>query len=58
MSTVDSDLDSAQLPVMNDGLEVTGAHEAAVGDLTVRRLLPLRSRRSIGAWCFIDTALP
>ena len=25
-----------------------------VGDLPVRRLLPLRLRRSVGAWCFID----
>jgi quercetin 2,3-dioxygenase len=25
-----------------------------VGDVTVRRLLPLRTRRSVGAWCFVD----
>ena len=26
----------------------------ASGDLEVRRLLPLRQRRSVGAWCFVD----
>jgi len=54
MSTNDSDLDLGERPVIADGLEITGAREARVGDLTVRRLLPLRLRRSVGAWCFID----
>ncbi len=27
---------------------------ATVGDMSVRRLLPLRLRRSVGAWCFVD----
>jgi redox-sensitive bicupin YhaK (pirin superfamily) len=35
-------------------LEITAARLARVGDLTVRRLLPLRLRRSVGAWCFVD----
>jgi quercetin 2,3-dioxygenase len=34
--------------------EVTQARNALVGDLNVRRLLPLRLRRSVGAWCFVD----
>src|SRR5207245_8038545 len=56
MSTVDSDLDvpgaagDAGVP----GTEVTAARLARVGDLDVRRLLPLRPRRSVGAWCFVD----
>jgi redox-sensitive bicupin YhaK (pirin superfamily) len=54
VSTLDTDLDAAGRPVMADGLELTQAREATVGDLTVRRLLPLRLRRSVGAWCFID----
>ena len=54
MSTVDSDPESAERPVMANDLEVTDAREAAVAGLTVRRLLPLRLRRSVGAWCFID----
>jgi quercetin 2,3-dioxygenase len=35
-------------------VELTAAREARVGDMTVRRLLPLRLRRSVGAWCFVD----
>jgi quercetin 2,3-dioxygenase len=56
MSTVDSDLEvpgstgDAGAP----GTEVTAARLARVGDLDVRRLLPLRQRRSVGAWCFVD----
>jgi len=34
--------------------ELTRAREAGVGGLTVRRLLPLRHRRTVGAWCFVD----
>jgi quercetin 2,3-dioxygenase len=34
--------------------ELTKAREAKVGDITVRRLLPLRQRRTVGAWCFVD----
>jgi quercetin 2,3-dioxygenase len=54
MSTVDADLEIAETPVNSLGLELTGAREAQVGDMTVRRLLPLRLRRSVGAWCFVD----
>lgn len=35
-------------------LEVTESHEAAVGRFTVRRALPRRGRRTVGAWCFAD----
>ena len=57
MSTVDQDLDvpagSVRLtPAAST--EVTGARLARVGDIEVRRLLPLRQRRSVGAWCFVD----
>jgi len=54
VSTVDAELEIGQTPVVAPGLEVTGAREATVGDMTVRRLLPLRLRRTVGAWCFID----
>ena len=30
------------------------SHEAVVGDLKVRRALPRRARRTVGAWCFLD----
>jgi quercetin 2,3-dioxygenase len=54
MSTVDAQLEIAETPVNSLGLELTGARVARVGDMTVRRLLPLRMRRSVGAWCFVD----
>jgi redox-sensitive bicupin YhaK (pirin superfamily) len=54
VSTVDAELEIAQTPAVTPGLELTEAREAHVGDMTVRRLLPLRLRRSVGAWCFID----
>jgi len=55
VSTVDANVEVAGDPVpeVND-LEVTEARNARVGDITVRRMLPLRLRRSVGAWCFID----
>jgi redox-sensitive bicupin YhaK (pirin superfamily) len=34
--------------------EVTASREAEVGGLPVRRALPRRTRRTVGAWCFID----
>jgi redox-sensitive bicupin YhaK (pirin superfamily) len=55
VSTVDANVevtDDHPVPVM--GLELTAAKQAQVGDITVRRLLPLRLRRSVGAWCFVD----
>jgi quercetin 2,3-dioxygenase len=35
-------------------VEVTPSHEAHVGGFTVRRALPRRGRRTVGAWCFAD----
>lgn len=35
-------------------LDVTPSREAEVGGLPVRRALPRRGRRTVGAWCFID----
>ncbi|GAB3118859.1 pirin family protein [Streptomyces calidiresistens] len=35
-------------------LEVTEGREATVGGLRVRRSLPRRGRRTVGAWCFAD----
>jgi quercetin 2,3-dioxygenase len=54
VSTVDAEVEIAETPVPVADLEVTAARQARVGDLTVRRLLPLRLRRSVGPWCFID----
>jgi redox-sensitive bicupin YhaK (pirin superfamily) len=35
-------------------VEVTASRTAQVGDMVVRRALPRRSRRTVGAWCFVD----
>jgi redox-sensitive bicupin YhaK (pirin superfamily) len=35
-------------------IEVNDSHEATVGRFTVRRSLPRRGRRTVGAWCFAD----
>jgi redox-sensitive bicupin YhaK (pirin superfamily) len=36
------------------GWEVTPAHAAEVGAITVHRTLPVRARRTVGSWCFAD----
>jgi redox-sensitive bicupin YhaK (pirin superfamily) len=54
MSTLDQDLDVSGQNFLTNGFEVSQARIATVGDMSVRRLLPLRLRRSIGAWCFVD----
>jgi quercetin 2,3-dioxygenase len=41
---------TAEPPVV----EVTDGREAVVGTTTVRRVLPRRTRRTVGAWCFAD----
>ncbi len=35
-------------------LEITESHRAQVGEMLVRRALPRRARRTVGAWCFAD----
>jgi redox-sensitive bicupin YhaK (pirin superfamily) len=39
-------------------VEVVDSRSANVGDMPVRRALPQRSRRTVGAWCFFDHAGP
>jgi redox-sensitive bicupin YhaK (pirin superfamily) len=45
------------MPAAADGtpsFEVLAGRTAQVADLPVRRVLPTRGRRTIGAWCFLD----
>jgi quercetin 2,3-dioxygenase len=35
-------------------VEITASREASVGSMPVRRALPRRERRTVGAWCFAD----
>lgn len=39
-------------------VELFDSREAVVGALTVQRALPQRTRRTVGAWCFLDHAGP
>jgi quercetin 2,3-dioxygenase len=39
-----------------DTVELTPSRESLVGDTLVRRALPTRQRRTVGAWCFLDHA--
>ena len=59
MSTVDAEVETPGAPVPAGSpsagpAELTTARIARVGDIEVRRLLPLRLRRSVGGWCFVD----
>jgi redox-sensitive bicupin YhaK (pirin superfamily) len=39
-------------------VEITDSRHAEVGAFRVRRALPRRTRRSVGAWCFLDHVGP
>jgi redox-sensitive bicupin YhaK (pirin superfamily) len=56
---------AADVPLVGAGsgqhaptVEVTESRASQVGSLTVRRALPRRDRRTVGAWCFADHAGP
>jgi hypothetical protein len=40
--------------VNDHGVEIFESREARVAQLTVRRALPTKGRRTVGAWCFVD----
>jgi redox-sensitive bicupin YhaK (pirin superfamily) len=51
----DAPLDEAAEPAEDHPcVEYSPAHVATVGGLDVRRVLPRRARRTVGAWCFLD----
>jgi quercetin 2,3-dioxygenase len=59
MSTADAEVETPGAPVLASDppaghTELTTARIARVADIEVRRLLPLRLRRSVGGWCFVD----
>ena len=41
-------------PPAGNRVEITESRESRVGALRVRRALPQRARRMVGAWCFVD----
>ncbi|MGD0881059.1 MAG: pirin family protein [Acidimicrobiales bacterium] len=57
MRTDGSSLDRTDPPVGHTGaarVEVIEGRNAEVGTIPVRRTLPTRGRRTVGAWCFVD----
>jgi redox-sensitive bicupin YhaK (pirin superfamily) len=52
-----ADTSDAVLPdqaVLHPTVEISDSRTATVGRMTVRRALPRRVRRTVGAWCFAD----
>jgi len=54
VSTDDAAPEAANDPPAGPEVELIPGREAQVGSLTVRRVLPRRPRRTVGAWCFLD----
>lgn len=55
VTPVDAPVDPATTPPEDRPcVEYMPSHDARVGEVQVRRALPQRARRSVGAWCFVD----
>jgi redox-sensitive bicupin YhaK (pirin superfamily) len=54
VSTTDAPPGAAAGHASSQGVEVSQDREAVVGRFRVRRALPRRGRRTVGAWCFVD----
>ncbi len=52
--TTDDAVLTEEQPTPSDGLALLAGREATVGSMRVRRVLPQRARRTVGAWCFAD----
>jgi redox-sensitive bicupin YhaK (pirin superfamily) len=52
-SDVSAERQSPDVP-SSGGIDLISSHVADVAGLSVRRALPRRSRRTVGAWCFLD----
>jgi len=58
VGTADTTVDGTASSVETGVVEVTDGREAVVGRMPVRRVLPRRNRRTVGAWCFADQMGP
>ena len=54
VTTRDAPVEGEEPEAGSPELEVTESREAQVGAFRVRRALPHRPRRTVGAWCFVD----
>lgn len=58
VTSADVDADAAAGVAAPPEVEISDSRDALVGALRVRRALPRRERRTVGAWCFLDHAGP
>ena len=54
MSDADAPADGALSEADACDIEITDSRRTEVGGVAIRRALPQRSRRTVGAWCFVD----
>ena len=54
VAAVDTGAEAPRGHVETAVVEVTESRASQVGAFTVRRALPRRNRRTVGAWCFVD----
>jgi redox-sensitive bicupin YhaK (pirin superfamily) len=54
VTAADISIDVDAAPAPGPVVEVTESRASQVGTFTVRRALPRRTRRTVGAWCFVD----
>ena len=54
----DADLSASASSPASAEVEITESRLSQVGALSVRRALPQRQRRTVGAWCFLDHGGP
>ena len=54
VTTSDAPVEGEAAPPAAPELEITASRETEVGAFRVRRALPHRPRRTVGAWCFVD----
>lgn len=58
VSTADIPADSAVSDAERCDVEITASRLTELGAVTIRRALPRRGRRTVGAWCFVDHVGP
>lgn len=50
------DREQSDEPVIE--IELREGRQAAVGGMSIKRVLPTKGRRTVGPWCFVDLMLP
>src|SRR3984957_18082319 len=58
VTSADADVVAARTATESGQLEVLDSRATNVGAIPVRRALPQRARRTVGAWCFFDHGGP